>query len=73
MAMATVSLVTVPASTHVGRMLSKIVGCRLTRLYIAAPKLLGVAKPVTNVAPTMARVLFENDRVKVIELNMKKG
>jgi hypothetical protein len=32
-----------------------------------------MAKHVTKVAPGMAKVLFENDRVRIIELNMKKG
>ncbi len=32
-----------------------------------------MAKHVTSVAPKMTKVLFENDRVRVIELNMKKG
>ncbi len=32
-----------------------------------------MAKSVTRVAPTMAKVLFENDKVCVVELNMKKG
>jgi hypothetical protein len=32
-----------------------------------------MAKSVIKSAPSMTKVLFENDRVRVIELNMKKG
>ena len=32
-----------------------------------------MAKHVTKAAPGLTRVLFENDRVRVMELNVKKG
>ena len=32
-----------------------------------------MAKSVTKAAPDVTRVLFENDRVRVVELNVKKG
>ena len=30
-------------------------------------------KPVTEIAPELTNILFENDRVKVLELKVKKG
>jgi hypothetical protein len=32
-----------------------------------------MAKRLTQAAPEVAKVLFENDRVRVVELNVKKG
>jgi hypothetical protein len=32
-----------------------------------------MAKHVTRAAPGLSKMLFENDRVRVIELNVKKG
>ncbi len=32
-----------------------------------------MAKKLTHVAPEVSKVLFENDRVRVVELNVKKG
>lgn len=32
-----------------------------------------MAKSVTKAAPGLTKVLFENDRVRVMELNVKKG
>jgi hypothetical protein len=32
-----------------------------------------MAKHVTNAAPELAKVIFENGKVRVIELNVKKG
>lgn len=32
-----------------------------------------MAKRVTRAAPELTKVLFENDRVRIIELNVKKG
>jgi hypothetical protein len=32
-----------------------------------------MAKHVTKVAPDLTKVLFENDRVRILELNVKKG
>ena len=32
-----------------------------------------MAKRLTQTAPEVSRVLFENDKVRVVELNVKKG
>ncbi len=32
-----------------------------------------MAKHLTQAAPEVSKVLFENDRVRVVELNVKKG
>ena len=42
---------------------------------LKSPRLLGdiVPKHVTQAAPGLTKVLFENDRIRVVELKVKKG
>ncbi len=42
-------------------------------LKAAQTDCLAVAKHLTQAAPEVSKVLFENDKVRVVELNVKKG
>ena len=42
-------------------------------LYQIVAARVALARRLTETAPAVSKVLFENDRVRVVELNVKKG